>query len=311
MNHAKIKSKAMCLRYLAVPLVYLILAFVPFCVSTYYVSLIMSILYWTTLAFSWFFFSGQTNYASLGSAAFLGMGAYIMAILSNVTSIPIILGVVCLMSFLTAFIIGLVTLRLRGIYFAMFTLGLCELLKNSILWWEVNVSGTVGRWTISFNLETVYYFILGFNLIFLLLFGFLLNSKLGLGLKAIGENEEAAEHLGVNTSLYKTLGFAISTIPFGLIGACLSTRWIYIDPRGSFDTTYSFMPAIMVLLGGTESAYAPLISAMILSVLAEFLLVSFRDLYMLILGSVLLVLLTIFPGGLSGVILKIKKARTR
>lgn len=261
----------------------------------------MSVLYWVALAVSWNFFSGTTKYISLGSAAFFGVGVYMVAL-----SKDLIVGfsLAAFLGFTISLAVGLVTLRLSGMYFAIFTFGLSELLKNVILWWETTISGTVGRWMLPVQSHLTYYIVLSVSLAILLLIIFMRRSKLGLALKAIGECEDAAAHLGINVSLYKTLGFAISSTMVSIVGACLATRWTYIDPRIAFDLLYSFMPAIMVLLGGVGKLSGSIIGAAIISLISEILLTGFRDYYLIILGSILLIIIRLLPNGMIEAILK-------
>jgi branched-chain amino acid transport system permease protein len=152
-------------------LAFIVLAFAPLFVTTYYLTLLTSVLCWIGLAVSWHFFSGTTKYISLGSAAFFGIGVYITAIFSRILPLPIVLLLAAAINFLFALCgVGLVTLRLKGIYFAIFTFGLAELLNNAILFWEMQVTGTRGRFITPIN---VYYpilvitFVIIFSIIFL------------------------------------------------------------------------------------------------------------------------------------------------
>lgn len=281
----------------------LVLAVLPPFLETYYLSLLFSIVYWSAMAISWNFFSGTTKYISLGSAAFFGLGVYMFALSDNIITgffLAIFLG------FALSFIIGLVTLRLSGMYFAIFTFGLSELLKNILLWWETSVAGTVGRWVITgWPRLTKYYVLLVASLASILLLTSFNKTKLGIALKAIGECEEAAAHLGVNVSLYKTLGFAASATMMSIIGACVATRWSYIDPRIAFDPLYSFMPAIMALFGGIGKLSGAIIGAVVISLLSETLLTGFRDYYLIMLGLILLIILRFLPKGMAEIFLKV------
>lgn len=287
-----------------IPMIVAVLAIAPLFLGIYHLSLLLSIIYWSALAASWDFFSGTTKYISLGSAAFFGLGVYMVAISKNLA-----VGLLLAMSLGSAasFAVGLVTLRLSGMYFAIFTFGLSELIKNAILWWETTITGTVGRWVITgLSHVTIYYIVLATSLVFLLLITFIKRTRLGIALKAIGECEEAATHLGINVSLYKTLGYAISCTMMSAIGACVAARWAYIDPRIAFDPLYSFMPAIMVLFGGTGKLGGSIVGAVVISLLSEILLTGFRDYYLIILGSILLIILRFLP---RGMIEAVSKAR--
>ena len=286
------------------------MAVAPLFLSRYYVSVLMEILAFSTLAISWNLFSGYTRYVSLGSAAFLGIGTYTMALFHSLRNpalpFPVAIFLAGLLSALFALAIGPVTLRLRGIYFVAFTFGLTELLKQSIQWWESNVSGTYGRFVANIGYLNIYYSMLVVTVACLLVSLFLIRTKTGFALRAIGECEDAAVQLGLNSSLYKVLAFAISSFFMGMVGAVLASRFFYINPNGAFDFKYSLMPAIMTMLGGAGTPYGPLLGVAILSVATEILLVRFKYYYLMILGLIMIIIVLFAPRGLAGLIKDVK-----
>ncbi|MEM2703523.1 MAG: branched-chain amino acid ABC transporter permease [Candidatus Bathyarchaeia archaeon] len=290
-------------------IIFVILAFVPLIVGGYYVRLIMTILYWTVLAVSWDFFSGSTRYISLASASFFGVGVYATAIFGYNLPYALVICINSLLCFLIAILIGLVSLRLTWIYFSIFTFGLSLLLRETIYWLEINIAHTVGRYTVYFDLNTVYYNILLISIVSVSLLALLRRTKLGLALKLIGENERTAVHIGINNTLFKVLGFAISSTCVGAIGSCLATQWTYVDPRIAFDPLYSFMPIVMSLMGGLGTEIGPVIGAIVLSLLAEVLLIKLKEYYMLLFGLILVTLVMFFPQGIIGALKGLRKSR--
>ena len=143
-------------------------------------------------------------------------------------------------SFILAYLVGSLTLRLRGMYFTMFTFGLVELVRNSLHWWEVNITGTVGRLIISADNTTVFYAMVATFLAVLLASYLIKRSRFGLALRSIGESEEAAAHSGVNVNRVKVVIFAVSAFFMGATGATMSMRWTYIDPTSAFSIQYLF-----------------------------------------------------------------------
>ncbi len=283
-------------------LIFILLALAPLFVKTYYLALLTSVMCWIGLAVSWHFFSGTTKYVSLGSAAFFGIGIYITAIFSRSLPLPIVLFLAAAINFFFAlFGVGLVTLRLKGIYFAIFTFGLAELLNNAILFWEMQVTGTRGRFILPID---VYYPILIITFIILVSILLLKRTKLGLALRMIGECEDAAIHCGVNTTFYKILGFAVSSMFIGLLGATFAPRWGYIDSGIAFNPLYSFMPAIMTLFGGAATFLGPIVGAIVISLLEEYLLTTFKDYFMIILGIIMITVILSLPDGMTGKFLK-------
>ncbi|MEM2560471.1 MAG: branched-chain amino acid ABC transporter permease [Candidatus Bathyarchaeia archaeon] len=294
MSNNRLK-KNMLLRYASL-LIFALLAAMPLLLSTYYVSLLLSVMLWLGITVSWHFFSGNTKYISLGSAAFFGTGVYTTAIFQRSMPFLSVLLLAYALTFIFAFAVGAVTLRLKGIYFTIFTFGLAELLNNAILFWEMRVTGTRGRFIMPMD---IYYYILVITLIVLTSIMFLRKTRLGLALRVIGENEDVAEHFGVNTTLYKIFGFAFSSAFIGVLGAAFAPRWGYIDSGIAFNSLYSFMPVIMTLFGGMETFLGPIIGAITISLLEEYLLTNFKSYFMLILGLIMITIILVMPEGIT------------
>jgi branched-chain amino acid transport system permease protein len=280
---------------------------VPGYMSLYTVILITNILMNVVLTLSWAIFSGPTGYISLASAAFFGTGVYASALFSSSLPLPIVIVIGGCASFVLAFLVGSLTLRLKGMYFAMFTFGLVELVRNSLHWWEVNISGTVGRLIFSAGNLYIFYCMVGIFVSVLLVSYLIKRSRFGLALKSIGQSEEAAAHSGVNVTRVKAVTFAISAFFMGAAGATMSMRWTYIDPNTAFNIQFSFMPVLMAIFGGTGHLYAPITGATIFSLLEELLTTKFPHYYMLIFGLIMLAVIRFMPGGLEGGIEKWRK----
>jgi branched-chain amino acid transport system permease protein len=259
---------------------------------------------YVVITVGWAIFSGPTGYISLASAAFFGVGIYTAALLGRTLPLLVVIGIGGLASFVLALLIGALTLRLRGIYFAIFTFGLAELIRHFLLFWETNITGTRGRIVALVHTETVYYIMLGIFVATLLTAYFIRRSKLGLALQGIGENEEAAAHSGVNVTLVKVITFAISAIFMGAAGAIMATKWTYIDPYVAFNPLFSFMPLLMAIFGGMGQLYGPVIGAVIFTYLEEVLTTRFPYYYMLIFGIILVAAILYLPKGLVGLIQK-------
>jgi branched-chain amino acid transport system permease protein len=292
----------------AIVLVMLILlAFVPLYAPGYPVVLLSSILMYVILAVSWLVFSGPTGYISLAPAAFFGVGIYASAIIGKALPCPIVVGVGGLASFCLALLVGALTLRLRGIYFAIFTFGLVMLMAHSMLFYELHITGTRGRFVMVMSYNTVYYYMLGIFVLVLLTAYLVKRSRFGLALYGIGQEEDAAAHTGVNVTMVKIITFAISASFMGAAGTVMATKWTYIDPFIAFNPNYSFMPVVMAMFGGMGQLYGPVIGAAILTYLEEFLVTKFAEIYMLIFGAILVVAILYMPNGLVGLIQKLWK----
>jgi branched-chain amino acid transport system permease protein len=284
--------------------VLILLAALPFYASSYIVVLLTAILMYILITVSWTLFSGPTGYISLASAAFFGFGIYIAALVGDILPLPLMIIVAGLASFCLALLVGALTLRLRGIYFAIFTFGLVLLIQRFLLWWEMTVTHTRGRFVVLVDDNTIFYVMLGIFVATLLTAYFIRRSKYGGALQSIGENEEAAAHIGINVTLVKVITFAISAIFMGAAGAIMATKWTYIDPYIAFDPLLSFLPVLMAIFGGLGQFYGPIIGAAIFAYLQEFLKTTFPYQYMLIFGIVLVLVILFMPSGLVGLIQK-------
>ena len=292
-------------------LILILLATSPLYAPEYTVVRLTSIFMYIVITVSWTLFSGPTGYISLAPAAFFGVGVYTSALLGFELPLLIVIGIGGLAGFCLALLVGALTLRLRGIYFVMFTFGLVELLMHSVLWWEANITGTTGRVVPSVENTMVYYLMLIIFVILMLTAYFIRHSKFGLALQSIGEEEEAAAHTGINVTAFKIITFAVSAFFMGAAGAVMATRWTYIDPRIAFNPLLSFMPVLMAIFGGMGQLYSPIIGAVIFTYLEEFLITRFPYYYMLIFGITMLVVIRFMPQGVEGVIQKWRRNEKR
>jgi len=232
-----------------------------------------------------------------------------MAVLGE--QLPLLPAVIAggLVSFIIALIVGAMTLRLRGIYFTIFTFGLVELIKHLLLYWEVTVTGTRGRFIVLEENTTIFWVILGIFVVLMLTNYFIRRSKYGLALRSIGENEEASAHLGVNVNLVKVFAFGISAFFMGAAGAIMATRWTYVDPYVAFNPLFSFLPVLMAIFGGMGQIYGPVIGAVFFAYTEEKLLTNFPEYFMLTFGIILVLFIVYLPDGLVGVVQRLWRRR--
>jgi branched-chain amino acid transport system permease protein len=286
-------------------LVFLIV--LPNFANLYTIILLTSIMMYTVLTVSWTIFSGSTGYISLATAAFFGIGIYVSAVLSAKMPLVIIVILSGIIAFGIAALVGALTLRLRGIYFTMFTLGLVELIRNFLTWYEIKFTGTRGRFVAVTDNETIYFIMLGIFVLLIITSFLIRRSKFGLALKSIGEQEDAAGHSGVNVTLVKVVTFAISAFFMGAAGAVMATKWTYIDPGIAFNIQLSFLPVLMAIFGGLTSLWGPIVGGVAFAYLEELLLTKFPYYYMLIFGVVLVITMLYLPGGIFGLVQKLRK----
>jgi branched-chain amino acid transport system permease protein len=143
---------------------------------------------------------------------------------------------------------------------------------------------------------------LGLVVVTLLAAYFIRRSRLGLALLSIGGNEEAAEHMGVNITMVKVLGFAISSTFMGAAGVVAAPALIYIDTRIAFSLFYSFMPILMAVFGGMGELYGPVIGALVFGYLAKTLRTQLHLYFMLGFGIILVAVILFLPNGIAGLV---------
>jgi branched-chain amino acid transport system permease protein len=305
MDMSKVTSKRFLISGSIILVLLILLVFVPFYAPGYAPVLLSSILMYVILTVGWALFSGPTGYMSLATAAFFGVGIYTVAMIGDSLPFPIVVGIGGLASFCLAILVGALTLRLRGIYFIVFTFGLVMLMAYSLLFWELHVTGTRGRFVMVVDYNTIYYYLVGIFILVLLVSYFITRSRFGLALQGIGQEEEAAAHTGVNVTMVKVTTFAFSAFFMGAIGTVMATKWTYIDPFIAFNPFYSFMPVVMAIFGGMGQLYGPILGAAILTYLEEILITKFAEIYMLIFGAILMIAVLYLRDGLVGLIQKL------
>jgi branched-chain amino acid transport system permease protein len=286
-----------------------LLATLPRYGSAYSVILLTSIFMYVVITVSWTIFSGPTHYISLASAAFFGVGVYTAAILGKALPLAAVIIIGAILSFLLALFIGVITLRLRGMYFIIFTFGFSELIKNALLFYETHFTLTVGRWVIRVDQTNVYYIMLVILAALMLTTYLIRRSRFGLALQSIGEGEEAAAHRGINVTWVKVIGFAISAVFMGAAGVIMATKWAYVDPRIAFNPLLSFLPVLMAIFGGMSQIYGPIIGAAFFTYLQEILITKFAYYYMLLFGIILIIAILYMPNGVVGLIQKWRRQR--
>jgi len=307
MNMTTFTSKKFLVPWLTSLILLVLLATAPLYISSYNIILVAAIVMYIILTVSWAFFSGPTGYISLATAAFFGVGIYTTAVLGKALPLLAVIAAGGLVSFVLALIVGAITLRLRGIYFAIFTFGLVELIKHVLLFWEITVTGTRGRFVVLVDNITIYYVVFGIFVLLLLTAYLIRRSKFGLAMQSIGDNEEAAAHTGVNVTMVKILTFAVSAFFIGAVGGIMATRWTYVDPYVAFNPLFSFLPVLMAIFGGLGQFYGPIIGAAIFAYLEELLLTKFPYYYMLIFGIILVVVILYLPDGLIGLMQRLRQ----
>jgi branched-chain amino acid transport system permease protein len=277
-----------------------VLAVMPWLLPDFYLSLLLTCLMYAGLAVSWAMFCGATNYLSLATAAFFGIGAYVTAWgFESLGYFPaVVLGAVAAAAF--AALVGAAVLHLRGAYFAVITFGLGELVRHAITYYEKTYMHTVGRIiTEPPESTTVYFTVLVVALAAVAAAIAVRDSRLGLALRGIGQDEGRAQTLGVDTRKAKILAFAMSAFFAGALGAAMAVRWTYIDPPTVFNPFIGFQTVLIAMIGGAHTILGPLVSSVVFSLLTEFLRLQFPYVFLIVLGTLLILLVLYLPGGLA------------
>ncbi len=283
-------------------LILIFMATFPLYAGAYDVRVLTFVLIYVVLAVSWAMFSGTTGYMSLAPAAFFGLGMYAMALLQDGLPFPLIMAIGGALSLAFAFLIGLVTLRLRGMYFAVFTFGLVVFMTEIVQYLETRLYNKHGQAITPIDNETLFYIMVGLSVATVLIIYLIRRSRWGLAMLSIGGNEEAAEHMGVNTTMVKVLTFAISSAFMGVAGVIAAPVLLYVNSNIAFSPFYSFMPILMAIFGGMGAVYGPVIGGVILGYLEITLRSQLFSYFMLGFGIIMVMIILFLPNGIVGLV---------
>ena len=280
---------------------FVVAALVPLVADGYALQLSISIVMYTALATSWLLFSGPTNYIALSTAAFFGIGMYTVAGGIDIVPYPLLIVLAAIAGAALAAVVGLATLRVSGVYFVIFSLGLAELVRQ-IMTWLQHVLGTMsGIYVLLDRSENVYYWELLLLAAAVYLVGWWIGrSRLGFALRIIGNDEVVAVHCGINTARAKVVLFVISSTFAAIAGALVAPRWSYVEPGVAFSPFLSFQVVIMALLGGTHRLWGPLLGVIPFVLIWEVISINFPNQTTLLLGACFLLIVYGIPNGITG-----------
>ncbi|NLT39114.1 MAG: branched-chain amino acid ABC transporter permease [Clostridiales bacterium] len=295
-------------QYIIVAIIVIFFAFVPLFGSTYAITLSSTIMMYIVMASCWNMFSGPAGYISLASGAFVGLGFYASGFLSTRFPLPVLMLAGGLASLVLAVIIGSITLRLRGVYFTIFTFCLVELVKAVMTWYEIMVVRKRGLNVRNFGPNAAFYAMLVMVVIALAVVVIVRKTRFGMALTGIGESEDAAAHIGINTTAYKVSGFAVTAFMMGTVGAVRATMLNHIDPTSAFNMMFSFLPVLMCVFGGMNTFLGPIIGAIVFAALQYNLITKIPQIYMIIFGAIMILSILFMPTGIVGVYERVRKA---
>jgi len=287
----------------AIVLLVAALATAPWLLSDYQLSLMVNVMGYLVLTIAWALFSGMTRLVSLATAAFFGVGMYTVAMLVKLLPLYATFAVAIGVGAALALIVGVLTLRISGIFFVIFGFGLSEMIRELMVWWEINQTHTMGRYVyVSFDTTMIYEHLLALAVVVFAVGWQLRRTRLGLALLVIGEDETVARQVGINVPFAKVTIFIVSAMFMSLTGALMAPRFGFINPNFAFNPLVSFVVVIMALLGGLQRLWGPVLGVIPLIILSELLQTEFPFWYSVLLGLVFMVIVYFLPRGFTGLI---------
>lgn len=295
-------------KFLLIGIVVGILALGPLYMRTDIVGLFIVLFIHIILAQSWNLIGGYAGQINLGLAAFFGSGAL-------VTHLIWIGGANSFMALLAAGMTGLVlsavvgfpTLRLRGIYFSMGTLAIAmtaEILVSNLFSGALRAPSIFAA---GFTAESRYYVGLISTMISLLAMYLIARSRFGIGLRATRDDEDAARVTGVNTTKLKIEAFLISGFMAGIAGGIFTYYYLTIWPEFQFSTLWTFVPLMIVCIGGMGTLMGPVYGSLILVIIEHIFSRTLGAAHLIIFGIVFIIAVLYFPGGIADGLSKAQK----
>jgi len=286
-----------------VGLIFAAAALLPVVDNGYWLSIGVSIAMYTVLATSWTLFSGPTNYISLATAAFFGIGMYVVAGGVDLLPMPVLVLIAALAGAALAALVGLATLRIAGVYFVIFTLGMAELVRQIVAYGQATLGSQAGLYVLTDVTDPeLYWELLALAALVYLVGWWIGRSRLGFALRIIGNDEVVAVHSGINTARAKVVLFVISCAFASVTGALVAPRWSYVEPTLAFSPFISFQVVIMALLGGVHRLWGPLLGVIPFTLLWELVNASFPTQTTLLLGVAFLLIVYFIPRGVVGLV---------
>ena len=268
------------------------------------------------LATGWNILGGYAGYVNFGVPGFVGVGAYTALALHLLVGAPLIVQIVAgaAMAALLGLGVGVLTLRLRGIFFSIATIAVVFILEAVVMNSRF-LGGATGIqltrpndvWLFGTYTRMLFVMMTLMAVVALSVARYVQNSYIGQGLRAVRDSEEAAECSGVPTLKVKLIACAISGALLGIAGAPMPMYLSYIEPLSTFNMHYAVIALAMPIIGGTSHWIGPLIGALILGTLQQIVTVTISsELNVLVVGVLLVVFVVAAPDGVIGLVKKWK-----
>jgi branched-chain amino acid transport system permease protein len=276
------------------------------------INLLILVLLYTSLASSWNILGGYTGQTSLGHAAFFGLGTLVTRILWF-SGTPLVFSLLAggVVAVAVALLIGIPAFKLRGAYFAIGTLALGQVLYVVVGdRWPMITSLPIAALS-TYQLAPRYYLFLAVALITIAVSYVLVNSRLGLGLMAVREEEDAAESLGVSGRRHKLLALGLSAFLAGLVGGAFAYYHVGYYPQFPFGPVWSFDAVTIAFIGGTGTVIGPIVGAVFYVVVKELLALNLAEIHLIVFGILFILVVLFLPGGLVEAWARIRGVFTR
>jgi branched-chain amino acid transport system permease protein len=281
------------------------LAAYPLVGTGYGVRAMLQLFMWVALASSWNLISGLTGYVSFGHVAFFGAGAYTTGILVNELGWPWLPAALAggAAGAVLAVVIGVPCLRLKGPYFAIAMLGLNEVLRALVSYFEGLTGGGNGLSLPTLHATVPIYYAMGLTAAVLVGVTYLvITSRFGLRLMTIREDEVAAEAMGIDTFRHKLYALLLSAVGPGIVGGLAARDMGYIEPISVFPLATTITMIVMVLFGGKGTVWGPVLGAAALFAFQEVVWARFIYLHQLLFGAIIVAVVLLMPRGVLGLL---------
>jgi branched-chain amino acid transport system permease protein len=281
------------------------LALYPIEATGYGVRVMLQLFMWIALAQSWNLISGLTGYVSFGHVAFFGAGAYTAGILIVRLEWPWLAASLAggATAMALALIVGWPCLRLKGPYFAISMLGMNEVLRVAVSYYEGLTGGGSGLSLPTLHASVPIYYAMGLVAAAVTALTYaIVTSRFGLRLMTIREDEVAAEAMGIDTFRYKLCAFLLSAVGPGIAGGLAARDQGYIEPISVFPLVTTITMIVMVLFGGKGTIWGPVLGAVLLFAIQEVVWARFVYAHQLLFGAIIVLVVLAMPRGILGVL---------
>ena len=279
--------------------------------AEYTLSVLFLVYLYGAMSSGWNLIGGYAGQVSFGHAAFLGIGAYTTAILSLAGWPPYAtIPVGGLLAAVFSLLIGPPCFRLRGPYFAIATIGIGEATRLIALNWNKLTGGASGLTMVTApSAIAQYYSALTLCALTIALTAWIASSRFGYALAAVKQDLDAAETLGVNTTVAKTQALVLSAFIVGVGGSIYAMHYLFISPDSVFGFQAAISLVIMPIIGGVGTVWGPIFGSFIFTFIREQLEANFANLDLLAFGVLLIAIVLFEPRGLVGAISRMTRRR--